>query len=253
MTAIDRELDHIKDLTVSMMELVGKQLQRSRTALKEHDLQLAGTILRHELRVNEMELAIEKACEHAIALYQPVATDLRFILAVFKTVSELERLADHLEGIARVIIDKEIPFEQQILCMLNTEEMFEQSQKMFDDILCALNDSDTDMARSVFKKDKFLNKTFRKSTASILEQLSNDQSDSRELLRLFQVLYRLERVGDLLTNIAELIIFYLDAITVKHQKKKVKANLKTKKNGTNKSDQLTGDTPDDIEQDKDQS
>ncbi len=243
MTAIEKELDHIKELTVSMMELVGKQLQRSRTALENHDTQLAGVVLRNELKVNELELTIEKACEQAIALYQPVATDLRFILAVFKTVSELERLADHLEGIARVILDKETPFNPEALSKLKTEAMFDQSQRMFDDILNALNDKDTDLARSVFKKDKFLNKTFRKSTANIIEQLADEGTDRGELLRLFQVLYRLERIGDLLTNVAELIIFYLEAVMVKHQKKSAKAKKQTEKAANDSTETNVDDVP----------
>lgn len=228
MTAIDKELDSIKELFVSMMELVREQLQRSRTALLEHNTRLAGEILINELKVNELELTIEKACEQTIALHQPVATDLRFILAVFKAVSELERLADHVEGIARVLIDKEVPFNRETLANLETEAMFKQSVKMFDDIICSLNDQDTDLARSVFKRDKFLNKAFKRSVSSILEQLKDETTDSRELLRLFQVLYRLERIGDLLTNVAELIIFYIEAVIIKHQKKGAKIEKKMK-------------------------
>lgn len=228
MTAIDKELDNIKELFISMMELVRKQLQRSRTALLEHNSRLAGEILINELKVNELELTIEKACEQTIALHQPVATDLRFILAVFKAVSELERLADHVEGIARVLIDKEVPFNRDTLNNLQTESMFKQSVKMFDDIICSLNDQDTELARSVFKRDKFLNKAFRRSTASILEQLKDETTDSSELLRLFQILYRLERIGDLLTNVAELIIFYIEAVIIKHQKKGRKIEKKMK-------------------------
>lgn len=235
MIGIEKELDNIKELFLSMMGLVREQLQRSRTALLKHDTKLAGEILINELKVNELELTIEKACEQIIALHQPVATDLRFILAVFKAVSELERLADHVEGIAKILIDKELPFSPESLDSLETDAMFNQSVKMFDDIICSLNDHNTDLARSVFKKDKFLNKAFRRSTASILEQLKDETINSSELLRLFQVLYRLERIGDLLTNVAELIIFYIEAVIIKHQKKVIKAEKKMKDQQTRDS------------------
>ncbi len=229
MTAIEKELENIKELTVGMMELVKEQLKRSCNALMQHDTRLASDILRYELRVNELELTIEKACEQVIALHQPVATELRFILAVFKAVSELERLADHVEGIARVLLDKEVPFNPETLAQLETEAMYSESEQMFDDIINSLNDQDTDLARTVFKRDKFLNKTFKRSTQNILEQLrdtSDGTTDSSELLRLFQVLYRLERIGDLLTNVAELIIFYLEAVVIKHKKKRKRVEKK---------------------------
>jgi phosphate transport system protein len=226
MTAIERELDTIRELTVSMMELVREQLKRSREALLHHDTRLAGMILREELKVNALELTIEKACEQVIALHQPVATELRFVLAVFKAVSELERLADHVEGIARVLIEKEVPFTPDILEKLETDSMFEESVRMFDEIICSLNDHDTELARSVFRRDKFLNKTFKRSTARIIKEMNGETVNSGELLRLFQVLYRLERIGDLLTNVAELIIFYLEAVMLKHLKKKKKMEKK---------------------------
>lgn len=217
---LDKELEKLKKLHIEMMELVKAQLDKSKNALLEFNVDLAEEINRNELKVNALELTIEKECENIMALFQPVATDLRLILALLRSVSDLERIGDHADNIAKIIPEKLNPFDHEILKVINAEKMFDFSLDMFDDVIFALSNNDTSKARKLFKKDKELNKIFRNSVQTIESQLTKTANNPADLLALYSILAKLERTGDLLTNVAEEIIFYLDAEVIKHKKKK---------------------------------
>ena len=222
MSHIDNELDYLREMSIEMLELVKSQLEKSKTALIDFNIDLAEEIVRTELRVNALELNIDKECENIIALHQPVATDLRFILATLKSVSDIERIGDHADGIAKSIIDRKDPYKLELLKAIRIESMFDFTIEMFDDIITSLTNKDTEIARKVFKKDKELNEHFRSSKKIIGEELTRVPDSGITLLALFSVIAKLERTGDLLTNVGEEIIFYIDAEILKHKKKNKK-------------------------------
>ncbi len=220
MTQLEKELEYIKELTIDMMEMVKSQLEKSKKAVLEFNSDLAEEIVRSEMRVNAMELNIEKECENTIAIYQPVATDLRFILAAFKAVSEMERIGDHMDGIGKFLLDRTEPFDNEILKTVKIDKMFDAALNMLDEVLFSLNSQNSEVARKIFKKDKELNKLFRQSTQIISDELSKKESKGGDLIIIYNMTAKLERTGDLLTNIAEQVIFYLDAEIIKHKKKR---------------------------------
>lgn len=219
MNHLDSELLYLRDLAIEMMELVRDQFEKSRKALIGFDLDLAEEIVRAENRVNALELNIEKECENIIALFQPVATDLRFVLSILKSVSELERIGDHADGIARFLLDRQKAYEGMLLEESRVSEMYLLTLNMFDDIILSLRNKDSERARRVFKKDKEVNRLFRKAVDFLAQVKSEQHEESRNILILYSTVARLERTGDLLTNIAEEIIFYLEAEVIKHSRK----------------------------------
>lgn len=221
---IDKELENLKELNVEMMLLTKSQLEKARQAIFEFNTDLAEEIIRVELRVNAEELNIEKECENIIALYQPVATDLRFMLAVIKSVSDLERIADHADAIAKMLLDRSEAFDKRTLEVIQLKEMFDKAFEMFDDVIDALTTHNTALARKVFKKDKDLDKIFKVAVKNIGAELSKADGHKKglDLLSLYSVLAKIERTGDLLTNVGEEIVFYLDAEVLKHKKKNKK-------------------------------
>lgn len=226
MNHLTYELEYLQNLFVEMLELVKSQFTKSITALISQDTDLAEEIIRTELRVNAYELNIEKDCENIIALFQPVATELRYVLAILKSVSELERIGDHAEFFSKILVENPSNLDKELLEKFKVQEMFMLTIQMYDKIIVSFETKNSENARKVFKVDKELNKVYKKSVIDMKEDLKNQHPKAGEILNVYAIISRLERTGDLLTNIAEEIIFYLDAEILKHKKKrnKLKSN-----------------------------
>jgi phosphate transport system protein len=205
---------------LEMLNLCILQVAKAKESFVTHDSDLAEEVIHTETRVNALDLKIEKDCEKFLALYNPVAIDLRFIMAIRKINFDLERIADHAEGIARYVIDVDKKVAPHLLENLNFEVMYDTITSMFENILVAYEDKDVKAARKVFKKDKVLDKINANSFSLIEDEIKKDINVTREALVLFSVIKKMERVGDLIKNIGEEIIFYIDAEVVKHKKKK---------------------------------
>lgn len=203
-----------------MLTLCKLQLEKAKEALVNHDTDLAEEVMNTEKRVNSLDLKIEKDCEKFLALYNPVAVDLRFIMAVLKMNAELERIADHAYNIAKYVVEEDKKIAPHLLKALEFDKMYETLDSMMDHITFAYTEKDVKTARKVFKKDKILDKINIKAFAVIEEEIKKDLSITQQALILFSVVKKLERVGDLIKNIAEEIIFYVDAEVLKHKRKK---------------------------------
>ncbi|MFT4830640.1 MAG: phosphate transport system protein [Psychroserpens sp.] len=203
-----------------MLTLCKNQLEKAKVAFREHDSDLAEEVINTENRVNALDLKIEEDCEKFLALYNPVAIDLRFIMAVRKINFDLERIADHAYSISKYVVDLDEPIEHELFEKLQFEKMYTTISAMFDHITKAYEEKDVKAARKVFKKDKVLDQINKESFAIIEEAIRKDNKVIRQSLILFSVVKKLERVGDLIKNIAEEVIFYIDAEVLKHKRKK---------------------------------
>jgi phosphate transport system protein len=205
---------------LEMLNLCRSQITKAKEAFINLDCDLAEEVIHTENRVNALDLKIEKECERFLALYNPVATDLRFIMAILKINFDLERIADHAEGISHYVVEEDKKMAPHLLEAVQFEYMFETVNAMFDDITTAYEENDVKSARKVFKKDKVLDKINLKSFSIIAAEIKKDSGLIKQSLVLFSVIKKMERVGDLLKNIGEEIIFYREAQIVKHKKKK---------------------------------
>ena len=203
-----------------MFDLCKKQLENAREAFLNNDKDLAEEVVRTEARVNALDLKIDRDCERFIALHTPVAGDLRFVLALRKINFDLERIGDHAYGISNFILSIDEKATEDKMEKLEFRLMYEEALSMLDDISVAFEEGDTKMARKVFKKDKVLNKINQNAVKVISEEVKKDPSGIEQYLLLFSVIKKLERIGDLVTNIAEEIIFFRKAEILKHKKKK---------------------------------
>ena len=220
MISLDQHREALNHTGIEMLALCKKQLENAREAFFNHDNDLAEEVLHTENRVNALDLKIDRDCERFIALHNPVASDLRFVLALRKINFDLERVGDHAYGISNYIVTIDTPVEQRLLDKMKVVEMFSTALSMMDDITGAYKEVDTKVARKVFKKDKILNQINMDSFAIISEEVKKDPNLIDQLMLLFSVIKKLERIGDLITNIAEEIIFYREAEVLKHRKKK---------------------------------
>ena len=216
MIQIEIELEHLKKEAINMWNLVLSQLVKSMSALINFDKDLAREVVSLERRVNGIELKIDRDCENIFALLTPVAVDLRFVLAVLKINSNLERIGDIAEGSAKYIIDAEHNFKEELLDATKTLTMYDEAIAILQTTLKAFETEDTVLARSVFKKDESLDKINAQAHAATIEYLKKYPEDIHQALYNLSVIRKLERAGDQSKNIAEEIIFYLEAKVLKH-------------------------------------
>jgi phosphate transport system protein len=222
MTNLELELKKLKEDITDMMHLVESQLRKSQQAFAQQDVGLAKEIHQIESRVNAQDLSIDKTCENIIALYNPVASDLRLVLASFKIVTHLERIADHADKIARYVRKKQIktPYDKELLNSVRFNEMFDTAIRMVNMAIDAFIKEDSTLARKVFTEDSTMNEIYQASTDQIDAYTSDVIPNLDRILYLFSIINKLERVGDECKNIAEETIFYTEAKTLRHQKLK---------------------------------
>ena len=222
MSNLDNEIKLLKDNILELMFLVKNQLEKGQKALDNFDEELAHEIIANEKRVDSLELTIDRDCENLLALHNPVAVDLRFVMASFKINSDLERIGDHANSIAKYILDFGESMENETIKKMKVDVMYATSLKMMSNVFNAFITEDTELAHKVFKLDKRLNSINREVSEMATKLINDDADQTRNYLYLFSIIRKLERVGDLTKNIAEEFIFYYEAKVLKHQKMKSK-------------------------------
>ena len=217
MSHLDEELKMLKTDMLEMFSLVAAQLEKSREALVRLDKDLAREVLVNEKRVNGFELKIDRDCENIIALFNPVAIDLRFVLACLKINSNLERIGDIAEGICQFVLNIRLEPEKELLESTRLIEMYETSERILNVVMEAFDKEDTRKARSVFQMDEILDEINFKANTSVSEFIKTHPDRINQSLYLLSAIRKLERVGDQCKNISEEIIFYIEAKVLKHK------------------------------------
>jgi len=220
MSQLESEIKSVREEIISMWQLVHSQLEKSLSALINFDKDLAREIVTIEKRVNATELKIDRDCEDIFAIYCPVAVDLRFLLAVLKINSNLERVGDIAEGVAKFVISADHSFSPELLKSTKVVDMHSKAIKMIEDTLLAFQTEDTAIARSIFSMDEFLNNINHNANELVINYLKNYPEDINAALYVLSMIRKLERIGDQSKNIAEEIIFYVEAKVLKHADKK---------------------------------
>jgi phosphate transport system protein len=216
MTHIEVELHQLKNDCMEMWQSVILQLKKARKSLDELDKDLAREVLLTEKRINAMELKIDRDCENIFALFNPVANDLRFVLAVLKINNNLERVGDIAEGIAKFVLYANNNFDKKLIQLTKADIMFEEALQMSIDALHSFNLENADMARAIFKKDDLIDEINLSANDVIAQYIREHLEHTEQALYLLSVIRKLERVGDQMKNVAEEIIFYIEAKILRH-------------------------------------
>lgn len=217
---IESELVLLKKEIDEMWTLVYNQLDRAGEAVLTMDKELAQQVIMREKRVNAFELKIDSDVEDIVALYNPVAIDLRFVLAMLKINTNLERLGDFAEGIARFVQKCEEPIlDAELLKQLRIEEMQKELLSMLELAKRALNEESLELATSVFAKDNLIDEINAAATGVLANHIKEHPESILSCLNLVSVFRKLERSGDHITNMAEEIVFFVDAKVLKHRGK----------------------------------
>lgn len=222
MTHLNEELTTLKGEVNKMFSLVLNQLQKGKDSLLNLNKEVAREILLTERRINAYELKIDRDCENIIALFNPVAIDLRCVLATLKINANLERIGDNAESIGKYVLDAETTFDPALLDATRVVEMFEEAINIMGKVSEAFENEDTILARSIFKIDETLDHINIRANGVLANYIQKNPDKVSEALAILSIIRKLERVGDQSKNVAEEIIFYVEAKVLKHRSKALK-------------------------------
>lgn len=201
--------------------LVYNQVDRAGESILTLDRELARQVIACERRVNALELKLDSDVEDIIALYNPIGVDLRFVLAVLKINSNLERIGDFAEGIARFVER----FPEPALDADLVEQL--RLDKMISEILCmlrlakeAFDEEKQEKATQIFAKDDLLDQINADAPPILADYIAANPETTLTCMNLLSVIRKMERTGDHINNIAEEIVFFVDAKVLKHTKHK---------------------------------
>ncbi len=201
-----------------MGELVEVSLTRSVRALAERDPGLAEQVLRDEQKIDDLEMEIDDMAIGLIALHQPVARDLRFITAVLKINTDLERIGDLAVTIARRAMAL-IPEEEVAIVSREVQLMAELAISMLSRSLTAFLNRDSELANAVLQSDDDVDLLRDKTNYELIELMLREPEKVRTGVDLLFVTRNLERIADHATNIAEDVVFLVSGVDVRHQGK----------------------------------
>ena len=210
-----RDIEGLKEQLMKMAALAEAALDRSITALMTRDADLAREVIKGDTVINELEEELDNACVRVIALYQPVAVDLRQVMAVDHLIVELERLGDLAVNVAEEALNlEELPATE---LHRDLARMTKMVQHMLRDSLRSFLSQDAVLAREVCKQDDEVDYLDRALIRELLEYMGR----SREALALglaqITVVRNLERVGDHATNIAEQVVYMVEGESIRHR------------------------------------
>ncbi len=211
----DNELENLRNQVFAMGGLVEQQVKDAVTALTEGDADLAEEVITRDHKVNRYEVEIDEECTHVIARRQPAASDLRLIMAVIKTITDLERMGDQAEKVARMgraLADMERPrsgyFEIQTLG--------EHVQSMIREALDAFVRMDVEAAVKVAKKDLKVDQEYEGIMRQLMTFMMEDPRTIKRILDVMWAARALERIGDHAKNICEYVVYLVEGKDVRH-------------------------------------
>jgi phosphate transport system protein len=208
------ELESLKTMLIKMGSVVEDNISNALQALLEQKGSLAQKVIENEGRINTLEIEIDNAIFDLLALQQPVASDLRFIIASQKINNDLERIGDHAVNIAES--DLNLLRIKPIDSLLELPKMAVITKTMLRNALDSFILMDPKLAQTVLETDDKIDDLNRSMTVSVIELLKSDQHAIECGLEFIRISRNLERIADISTNIAEEVIFHTQARVVKH-------------------------------------
>ncbi|HET9345512.1 MAG TPA: phosphate signaling complex protein PhoU [Candidatus Limnocylindrales bacterium] len=203
--ALDQELAEVKDHVLRMGSLVEEAILAAIAALIAHDAEAATAVIVNDRRINETQREISTLITRAIATQQPVARDLRFLLALDHVSYELERMGDHAGSVAKQV--RKLAPHPPLKRYVDLPAMGEIAAALVGDILRALVDVDVTAARAVAARDDEIDGLYHRTFDEVVELMRADGANVERGTRILFAAHYLERIGDRVTNIAEDVVF----------------------------------------------
>lgn len=213
---LQRDLDSLKKDILQLGNMVESSINKALVALTERRSELVDDVFENEKLIDLQEVSIEENCLKVLALHQPVAVDLRFIVAILKVNNDLERMGDFAVNVAERA--KTLNTQEPISCPAEFIDIVPKAiRSMVRNSLTALVKFDVDMARAVIRMDDEVDEVNRLMYRSLKQLMVKDSSTVERAISLLSCSRYLERIADLTTNIAEDVIFMVEGEVVRHQ------------------------------------
>ena len=209
------ELEGLRHRVLAMGGLVEQQIAAAVKALVDGDSELATSVIEADHRVNAFEVSIDEQCTQVLALRQPTASDLRLIVAVIKTITDLERIGDQAEKVARMAL-KLISLERPSNEYIEIQHLGEHVKQMLSLVLDAFARMDAEAALEIVGKDKNIDHEYDGIMRQLVTFMMEDPRQIKRSLDIMWAIRALERIGDHSTNICEYIIYLVKGKDVRH-------------------------------------
>jgi phosphate transport system protein len=212
---IDRQIGNLKEKIRRVGTVVEEAISKSISAVINRDVQLAQRVLASDDAIDRMEVEVEEECLKILALYQPVAADLRFVVAVLKINNDLERMGDLAKNIAKRVAQLEGAGPVDLPPEIRTMAM--QAEEMVRECLAAVIDADPVLARRIREQDDVVDEARQKVRKRILAGIKEHPENVEVLLRINSITKHIERIADMATNVAEDVIYMVEGDIVRHR------------------------------------
>ncbi len=209
------ELEDTKKELIKMASMVQNAIEKAMKSLLDQNVDLAEEVIKGDDEIDLMEVKIEQDCIRMVALYQPEASDLRFVMGVYKIVSDLERMADEAENVAQrsILLSQEPPLKPYI----NLTMMSDIAKEMVSDSVISFLQKDTELAKKVIQRDDMVDELYHQLERELITYVMEDQRNIKRAISLEMVARHFERIADHAENVAEMAIYLVQGEMVKHK------------------------------------
>jgi phosphate transport system protein len=211
---LQKEIDNLKKKILRLSTMVEENMERAVRSVEKRDADLAGKVVDMDKAIDIMEIEVEEECLKVLALHQPVATDLRFIVAVLKINNDLERIGDLTVNIAERSLA--LAKEPDFVFSSNFTVMMEKARLMVKNCLDALINLDPKLARAVCASDDEVDALYREMFDRVKGGILKEPGKMDDYLHVLSITRHLERIADHATNIAEDVIYMIEGAIIRH-------------------------------------
>jgi phosphate transport system protein len=204
-TTFHEHLREVEEDVLTMGNMVVNAIDRSMEALKKRDLNLAHQIIADDAQINKRRFSIEEKCVVLIATQKPIESDLRIVVAVLNILTELERIGDYAEGIAKIVIM--IGDEAPLKPLIDIPRMGEITRDMIKESLQSFARRDVELAMRVVSLDNIVDSLYDQVFRELLTFMMVDPKTTNRATRLIWIAHNLERAADRATNICERVVY----------------------------------------------
>jgi phosphate transport system protein len=207
-TAFERQLSEIEEDMLVLAGMVERAIDRSIEALKNRDVELARVVIVEDMDINNKRYETEERCLELLATQQPLARDLRTIVAILHIIVDLERMGDHAEGTAKIAIM--LADEPPLKPYIDIPRMAQVAGQMLRESIEAFKLRDTDMARRVCDRDDEVDALYDQVYRELLVYMLNDPKTIERATHITWIAHNLERIADRVTNICERVVYMVE-------------------------------------------
>lgn len=211
---LESELNILRDRLLLMGGEAELALQRAINSLVHRDSELARQVLEHDGTIDRLELEIDRLSMDILALRRPAANNLRAVISISKITPILERIADHAANIARVAV--ELNDEPEVKTFGDLPLMAQKASEMLRVGLDAFISNDADTAREIISRDKEINEIYVRQFNEFMQAMTQEAEFGTRIARLLFITKHLERIGDYVKDICEVIVYMKEAVFIKH-------------------------------------